>query len=115
MGIPDHVPCLLRILYTDQATTVRSGHGTADWLQIAKGVYQNDLPNIPLHFQWYKDIFVCCRMESIREEILKISLAVCSAHTEIDTHTYTLTQLQYDWRIEMFWVYNLSEWWKIEC
>ena len=30
MGIPDHVPCLLRILYTDQATTVRSGHGTTD-------------------------------------------------------------------------------------
>ena len=42
-------------------------------------------------------------MESSREEILKISLAVCSVYTVIDTHTYTLTQLQYDWSIEVFW------------
>ena len=27
-GIPDHVTCLLRNLYTGQETTVRTGHGT---------------------------------------------------------------------------------------
>ena len=30
MGIPDHLPCLLRNLYAGQEATVRTGHGTAD-------------------------------------------------------------------------------------
>ena len=40
MGIPDHLTCLLSNLYADQETTVRTGHGTTDWLQIGKGVRQ---------------------------------------------------------------------------
>ena len=40
MGIPDHLTCLLRNLYVDQETTVRTGHGTIDWFQIRKGVGQ---------------------------------------------------------------------------
>ena len=36
MGIPDHVTCLLRNLYTGQEATVRTGHGTTDWFQIGK-------------------------------------------------------------------------------
>ena len=40
MGIPDHLTCLLRKLYADQETTVRTGHGTTDWFQIGKGVHQ---------------------------------------------------------------------------
>ena len=28
IGIPDHLTCLLRILYTGQEATVRTGHGT---------------------------------------------------------------------------------------
>ena len=40
MGIPDHLTCLLRNLYADQEATVRTGHGTIDWLQIGKGVRQ---------------------------------------------------------------------------
>ena len=30
MGIPDHLPCLLRNLYAGQEATVRTGHGTTD-------------------------------------------------------------------------------------
>ena len=30
MGIPDHLTCLLRNLYADQETTVRTGHRTTD-------------------------------------------------------------------------------------
>ena len=30
MGIPDHLTCFLRNLYTDQEATVRTGHGTMD-------------------------------------------------------------------------------------
>ena len=40
MGIPDHLTCPLRNLYACQEATVRTGHGTTDWLQIGKGVRQ---------------------------------------------------------------------------
>ena len=40
MGIPNHLTCLLRNLYTGQEATVRTGHGTTDWFQIGKGVCQ---------------------------------------------------------------------------
>ena len=40
MRIPNHLTCLLRNLYADQETTVRTGHGTMDWFQIGKGVHQ---------------------------------------------------------------------------
>ena len=40
MGIPGHLTCLLRNLYAAQEAIVRTGHGTADWLQIGKGLHQ---------------------------------------------------------------------------
>ena len=40
MGIPDHLICLLRNLYAGQEATVRTGHGTTDWIQIGEGVCQ---------------------------------------------------------------------------
>ena len=40
MGIPDHMTCLLRNTYASQEATVRTGHGTIDWLKIEKGVCQ---------------------------------------------------------------------------
>ena len=40
MGIPDHLTCLLRNLYTGQEVTVRTVHGTTDQFQIGKGVHQ---------------------------------------------------------------------------
>ena len=40
MGIPEHLTCLLRNLYTGQEATVRIGHETTDWFQIGKGVCQ---------------------------------------------------------------------------
>ena len=40
MGIPDYLTCLLRNLYAGQEATVRTGHGTIDWFQIARGVRQ---------------------------------------------------------------------------
>ena len=39
-GIPDQLTCLLRNLYAGQEATVRTGHGTTDWLKIGKGVCQ---------------------------------------------------------------------------
>ena len=39
-GIPDHVTCLLRNLYTGQEETVRTEYVTTDWFKIGKGVCQ---------------------------------------------------------------------------
>ena len=36
MGIPGHLTCLLRNLYAGQEATVRTGHGTTDWVQKEK-------------------------------------------------------------------------------
>ena len=41
MGIPDHLTSILKTLYVGQEATVRYGHGTTDWFQIGKGVYQD--------------------------------------------------------------------------
>ena len=40
MGIPDHLTCILRNLYSVREATVRTGHGTTDWFQIRKEVRQ---------------------------------------------------------------------------
>ena len=40
MGIPYCLTCLLRNLYAGKEATVRTGHGTTDWLKIGKGVHQ---------------------------------------------------------------------------
>ena len=40
MRVPDPLTCFLRNLYAGQEATIRTGHGTADWFQIGKGVRQ---------------------------------------------------------------------------
>ena len=54
MGIPDHLTCLLRNLYAGQEATVRTGHGTTDWLQIGKGVCQGCILS-PFLFNLYAE------------------------------------------------------------
>ena len=54
MGIPDHLACLLRNQYARQEATVRTGHGTIDWFQIAKGIYQGCILS-PCLFNLYAD------------------------------------------------------------
>jgi hypothetical protein len=39
MGIPDHLTCLLRILYVGQEVAVKTRHGTTDKFKIGKGVH----------------------------------------------------------------------------
>ena len=41
MGIPDHLPCLLRNLYASQEATVRTRYEATDWLQIGQRVCQD--------------------------------------------------------------------------
>ena len=52
IGIPDHLTCLLRNLYTGQEATVRTGNRTTDWFQIGKGVHQGCILS-PCLFNFY--------------------------------------------------------------
>ena len=54
MGIPDHLTCLLKNLYTGQGATVRSRHETMDWFQIGKGVLQGCILS-PCLFKFYAE------------------------------------------------------------
>ena len=54
VGILDHLTCLLRNLYAGQEATVRTGHGTTDWVQIGKGVCQGCILS-PCLFNLYKE------------------------------------------------------------
>ena len=53
-GIPDHLTCLIGNLYAGQEATVRTGHGTADWFQIGKGVCQGCILS-PCLFKLYAE------------------------------------------------------------
>ena len=57
MGIPNHLTCLLRNLYTDQEATVRTGHGTTDWFQIGKGVHKGCILS-PCLFNLYAEYII---------------------------------------------------------
>ena len=50
MGITNHLICLLRNLYAGQEATIRTGHGTTDWLQIGKGVQQDCIVTLFVYF-----------------------------------------------------------------
>ena len=54
MGIPGHLTCLLTNLYAGQEATVRTGHGTAEWFQIGKGVRQGCILS-PCLFNFYAE------------------------------------------------------------
>ena len=54
MGILEHLASLLRNLYADQETTVRTGPGTTDWFQIGKGIHQDHILS-PFLFNLYAE------------------------------------------------------------
>ena len=54
MGIPDHLACLLRNLYSGQEATVRTRHETTIWFKIGKGVCQGYILS-PCLFNWYAE------------------------------------------------------------
>ena len=43
MGLPDHLTCLLRNMYVSLEATVRTRHGTTNWFNIGKRVWQGCL------------------------------------------------------------------------
>ena len=69
MGIADHLICLLRILYAGQGATVRTGHGTADWFQIGKGVCQGCILSLFLLNLYAEYIMVNARVDEAQAGI----------------------------------------------
>ena len=69
MGIPDHLTCLLRNLYAGQEATVRTGHGTADWFQIGKGVCQGCILSLCLFNLFAEYIMQNARLNEAQAEI----------------------------------------------
>ena len=57
MGVLGHLTCLLRNLYAGREATVRTGHGTMDWLQIGKGVRQGCISS-PCLFNLYAEYII---------------------------------------------------------
>ena len=72
MEIPDHLICLLRKLYAGQEATVRTGHGTTDWLQIGKGVRQGCILS-PCLFNFYAEYIM--RNAGLEEAQARIKIA----------------------------------------
>ena len=54
MGIPEHLTCLLRNLYSGQEATIRTRHGTTDRFQTGKGVRQGYVLS-PCLFNFYAE------------------------------------------------------------
>ena len=74
IGIPDHLTCLLRNLYAGQEATVRTGHGTTDWLleKQGKGVHQGCMLS-PCLFNLYAEYIM--RNDGVDEAQARIKIA----------------------------------------
>ena len=81
MGIPDHLTCLLWNLYAGQEATVRTGHGTADRIQIGKGACQGCILS-PTLFNLYREYIVW-------------NAGLGEAHAEIKTARRNINNLKY--------------------
>ena len=89
MGIPDHLTCFLRNLYAGQEATVRTGHGTTDWFQIGKGVYQGYIL-IPCSFNLYAEYIIQnARLDEVQAGIKVARRSIKNLRCADDT---TLTQ-----------------------
>ena len=72
MVVPDHLTCFLRNWYAGQEATVRTGHGTPDWLQIGKGVCQGFILS-PCLFNFYAECIM--RNAGLKEALAGIKNA----------------------------------------
>ena len=72
MGIPDHLTCLLRNVYTGQEATVRTGHGITDWFKIEKGVRHGCILS-PCLFNLYSEYIM--RNTGLDETQVRIKIA----------------------------------------
>ena len=82
MGMPDHMTCIMRNLYAGQEATVRTGHGTMNWFQIEKGVYQGCILSPCL-----SNLYTDCIMRNARLD--EAQAGIKTAERSINNFTYT--------------------------
>ena len=82
--MPDHLTCILRNLYAGQKATVRTGHGTTDWFQIAKGVHQ-DCVLSPCLFNFYEEYIMQNAGLDEAEAGIKIARSISNLRYADDT------------------------------
>ena len=87
MGILDHLTCLLKNLHAGQEATVRTGHGTTDWFQIGKGVYQGCILS-PCLFDLYAEYIM--RNDGLEEAQAGIKIAGRNVNNPRDADDSTL-------------------------
>ena len=68
-GIPDRLTYFLRNLYTSQEAIVTTGHGTMNWFQIGKGVYQGYILSPCLFNLYAEDIMRNARLDEAQAGI----------------------------------------------
>ena len=88
MGIPDHLTYLLRNWYAGQEATVRTGHGTTDWFQVGKEVYQGCILS-PCLFNLYAEYIM--RNAGLEEAQAGINVAGRNTNNLRYTDDTTLT------------------------
>ena len=81
LGIPDHLTCLLRNLYSGQEATVRPGHGTRDWFQVGKRVHQGCILSLCLF-----NLFAECIMRNAG--LKEAQAGIKTAGRNINKHRY---------------------------
>ena len=87
MGIPDHLTCLLRNLYTGQEAIVRTGHGTTDWFQIGKGVRQGCILS-PCLLNFYAEYMRNAGLEEAQAGIIIARRNINNLRYGDDNHPY---------------------------
>ena len=88
MGIPDHLICLLRSLYSGQETTVRTGHGTTDWFEIRTGVCQGFILSLCLFNLYAEYIMRNAGLEETQTGIKVAGRNINNLRYADDNHPY---------------------------
>ena len=65
MGIPEHLTCILKNLYSGQETIFRTRHGTMDPFKIVKGVCQGCILSLCLFNSYAEDIMQNAGLDDI--------------------------------------------------
>ena len=72
MGIPDHLTCLLKNLYSGQEAEVRTGHETMDCFQVGKGVHQGCILSLCLFNLYAEYIMQNARLNAAQAGIKNV-------------------------------------------
>ena len=90
IGIPDHLNCLLRNLYSGQEVTVRIGHGLIDWFQIGKGVHQGCILSPCLFNSYTEYIMQNARLEEAQTVIRYTDDTTLMAESEEELKSFLM-------------------------